>query len=285
MGNTQTLKLKIIQDKKDAQNHLNRAEKEDFYLEECHDDKSNSIARRNLTYSPNSISISDINNATIFIESVSLPIKLVSELGEINIIQLMPTADGGMPHTRSNIICYPDISLLFSKTTLIHELWHIHQRTFQRYWIDIFKQIGWTSWNGVLPYKLENNRRYNPDTIDSPFWIFKDTWVPVPIFKDITHPTVNNVEVWFYNPHKEYHTRQIPELLSSYFTNLNNVAFEHPREITAYMLSEAEKFKSSIAYKDLINAIGYTATSNAKSNAKSNTTSNATNISNKKSVQ
>ena len=259
MGNVQTLKIKIIQNKVDAQNHLNRAEKEDFYLEECHDNKSNSIARRNLSYSPNSVSIHDMNRAISFIESTSLPVKLLSELGEINIIQLMPTADGGMPHTRSNIICYPDFALLFSKSTLIHELWHIHQRTFQVYWLEIFKKLGWTSWSGELPHKLENNRRYNPDTIDSPLWIFKDTWVPVPIFKDITHPTVNNVEVWFYNSHEEYHTRQIPEVLSSYFINLNNVAFEHPREITAYMLSEPEKFTSSNAYKHLIETIGYNA--------------------------
>lgn len=276
MGNTHTLKLKIIQDKTEARNLLLMAEKEDLYLEECYDNKSNSIARRNLTYSPNSISVSDMNRAVSFIENSSLPIKLLSELKEVNIIQLMPTADGGMPHTRSNIICYPDFALLFSKSTLIHELWHIHQRLFQSYWIHIFKEIGWTLWNGKLPYKLENNRRYNPDTIDSPFWIFKDTWIPVPIFKDITHPTVNNVEVWFYNPNINYHTYKIPELLSSYFTNLNNIAFEHPREITAYMLSEPDKFKSSIAYNHLIKAMGYTAVCDATSNTASNTASNAT---------
>ena len=262
MGNTHTLKLKIIQDKTEAQNLLIQAEKEDFYLEECHDNKSNSIARRNLAYSPNLISTNDMNKAISFIESTNLPVKLSSELGEINIIQLMPTADGGMPHTRpGNIICYPDFTLLFSKSTLIHELWHIHQRTFQAYWSEIFKQLGWISWRGKLPYKLEDNRRYNPDTIDSPLWIFKDTWIPVPIFQDIMKPTVNNIEIWFYNPHKQYHVQKIPEELSSYFSNLNNVAFEHPREITAYMLSESDKFKSSIAYKDLINAIGYTAIS------------------------
>ena len=89
MGNTHTLKLKIIQDKTEAQNLLTQAEKEDFYLEECHDNKSNSIARRNLSYSPNSVSINDMNRAISFIESTSLPVKLLSELGEINIIQLM----------------------------------------------------------------------------------------------------------------------------------------------------------------------------------------------------
>jgi len=259
LGNrVDTLKnrLKLITDKKEAQNLLNMAEREDFYVEECHDDKLNSLARRNLTYAANSISSLDINAAHSFINNVHLPMKL-SELGEINIIQLMPTADGGMPHTRpGNIICYPNLT--FSEITLIHELWHIHQRTFQSYWINVFKKIGWTMWQGELPDKLEKARRYNPDTIDSPLWIFKDTWVPVPIFMDIMNPSISNVEVWFYNP-KGYHTRMIPDELSYYYSGLRNIELEHPREITAYMLSEHTKCKESIAFNDLIKAIGHTA--------------------------
>lgn len=256
------LKLNVIQDKSHAQILLNKAEKEDHYLQECHDDKANSIARREMTYSANQVPLRDLNYAQSFLESSysSIPVKLLSELGDVNILQLMPSADGGMPHTRpGGIICYPDFALLFSASTLIHELWHVHQRMYQEYWLIVFKRLGWTLWLGDLPDKLEDNRRYNPDTIDCPLWIFNDTWVPVPIFKDITHPTVNNVEVWFYNPDKKYHTRQIPEELSSYFINLNNVAFEHPREITAYMLSEPNRFKSSTAYKHLIETIGNTA--------------------------
>jgi len=34
------------------------------------------------------------------------------------------------------------------------------------------------------------------------------------------------------------------------------VAFEHPREITAYMLAEPDKFRHSPAFKDLIKAMG-----------------------------
>jgi hypothetical protein len=172
----------------------------------------------------------------------------------------MPTADGGMPHTRpDNIICYPNISQLFSESTLIHELWHIHQRLYQIDWLKIFKRIGWRLWEGKLPDILENNRRYNPDTIDSPYWVFQDTWVPVPIFKDISRPKVNDVEIWFYNINKHYHVRQIPDELTSYYGNLSSIAFEHPREITAYMLSEYTKFKDSSAFKHLLEAIGQTA--------------------------
>ena len=252
--------FRIIDNKSDAQYMLNRAESVDFYLEECHDDMSNSISRRNLTYYPNIISSNELKKATSFIETVipKLPMKL-SELNEINIIQLMPTADGGMPHTRpGNIICYPDLSLLYSVSTLIHELWHVHQRNFKPYWSNVFHRLGLTLWAGKLPDKLENNRRYNPDTIDSPLWIFKKTWVPVPIFKDIRNPSVNNVEIWFYNING-FHTRNVPEELSLYFKDLNDSALEHPREMTAYMLAEPDKYKSSPAFKDLIKAIGNTA--------------------------
>jgi hypothetical protein len=130
---------------------------------------------------------------------------------------------------------------------------------FRKYWIDIFSILGWTVWERKLPDRLENIRRYNPDTIDYPLWIFKDTWVTVPVFMDITHPVVNNVEIYFYNPHTEYYTRNVPEEMASYYKNINNIGLEHPREITAYMLSEPEKYKLSPAYNDLIKAMGYTA--------------------------
>ena len=57
MGNSisipSNLHFTLVLDKNDATILLNNAEREDFYLEECHDDKANSIARRNLTYSVN----------------------------------------------------------------------------------------------------------------------------------------------------------------------------------------------------------------------------------------
>jgi len=256
MGNTPGVTLTLVPDKKEAQRLLDIAEKQDFYLEDCHDDRANSLARRNLTYAANSISPLDVTSANSFIKTVKLPMKLSTELRDVRIIQLMPSADGGMPHTRPGIICYPTLS--FSSVTLIHELWHVHQRLFQSYWAEIFKRIGWTIWKGSLPDKLEHNRRYNPDTVDSPLWIFHDKWVPVPIFMDITNPSVNKCEVWFYNT-TGYHTRQVPDELANYYSGVENIAFEHPREITAYMLSEHEKFHKSVAFNDLVKAIGHTA--------------------------
>ena len=267
MGSTlsyeKRIKFNVIENNLEAKALLHIAEKNDYYLEECHDDKLNSIARRNLTYSPNVISKNDMININSFLNNIKLPQRLHMDLETVNIIQLMPTADGGMPHTRpGEIICFPDISQLFSQTTLIHELWHIHQRKYQIEWMEIFKNIGWNIWNGKLPEHLEKHRRYNPDTLDCPLWIFNNTWIPIPIFNNITHPKVEDVDIWFYNPNRNYHVKEIPHELEFIFNHLNNKAYEHPREITAYMLSEPEKYKNTIGFKYLLENIGTTAINN-----------------------
>lgn len=252
------IRFNIVSDKQEARMMLDNAEKEDMYVGECHDDKVNSIARRNLTYSPNTIPLRDLNYMMTYLEGATLPQRLNNELDTVNIIHLMPSADGGMPHTRpGEVICYPNISQVFSNITLIHELWHIHQRKYKNEWFKVFKRIGWSMWNGELPEQLENARRYNPDTIDCPLWIFDNQWVPIPIFKDITHPNVAEVEIWFYNVEKRYHSKSIPGEIASYFPNLPSSAYEHPREITAYMLSEPSRYKESQGFKHLVEAIGY----------------------------
>jgi len=260
-NNTSTitnLQINIIYDKKAAQNLLNEAEQEDFYIEECHDDRANSLARKNLTYSANSMSIGEYKYARAHLEQSKalIPVRLLNDLKEVKIIQLMPTADGGMPHTRpGGIICYPDFKLN-STTTLIHELWHVHQRLFKDLWFKTFNSLGWTMWKGELPEQLDKARRYNPDTIDCPFWIFDDQWIPLPIFKDISKPNVAEVEIWFYNPKLQYHIKRVPDVLLSYFPDLPPAAYEHPRELTAYMLSEPDKYKNMRGFKHLIESIG-----------------------------
>lgn len=265
MGNTisQSTKLSfnIIMNKTTAQELLNNAEKEDMYLEECRDDSINALARRNMTYSANMISLKDYNYAYSFLESTLpfLPKRLQNELEEIKIIQLLPSADGGMPHTRpGNIICFPDISQVFSKTTLIHELWHIHQRLYQDLWLQVFKGLGWLPWTGVLPEKLEKYCRFNPDTLDAPLWIYNNKWVSVPVFKDITKPNVSQVDIWFYNVIRGYYTREIPNEISDIYRDMPSSAYEHPRELTAYMLSEPTHYLETIGYKKLIELLGHT---------------------------
>ena len=250
------LQLQIIKNKDEAIRLLHEAEQKDFYIEECLDDHDNMIARHNLQYTPNTINDYEYDTAMSFLKSNynKIPTKLQNELYTVNIIILMPSAEGGMPHTRpSNIICYPDISQLYSITTLIHELWHLHQRTYQEKWFQIFHKLGWSYWSGSIPSSINSHRRFNPDTIDYPLWIFRNRWIPIPVFRNISSPIINEVDIWFYNPIEKKHVKQIPYELRKLFPKLSSPsAYEHPRELTAYILSESEKYNTSIYYKYLL---------------------------------
>ena len=257
--NENEFKFNIVQDKKTAETLLDNAELTDLYIEECNDHRANFLARKNLSYATNSISSGEYKYAVAHLNMLkaTIPIRLVNDLKAVTIIQLMPTADGGMPHTRpNNIICYPDFRQLLSRTTLIHELWHVHQRLFKDAWFRMFNSLGWTMWNDELPEHLEKARRFNPDTIDCPLWIFENQWIPIPIFKDISKPKVGDVEIWFYNPRLQYHIKHVPDTILSYFPDLPPTAYEHPRELTAYLLAEPELHRNNKGFIQLIELIG-----------------------------
>ena len=234
--------------KSDAIILLQQAEQIDQYLSECDDDWVNFLARKHNMYAPNTISTTDTvdyYNSLFKRLSYYLP-KQLHNVGDIKIVVLMPTADGGMPHTRPpNIICYPNIST--SYTTFLHELCHIHQRKFPVVWNTIFAAIGWRPWNGLLPESFDNKRRYNPDTIDTPLWIH-GSWVPVPIFRDYTNPVLSEVDIWFYNV-EGGHSKTVPDDIV--IDMLPPSAYEHPREITAYIISDAEKYQGTEVYRML----------------------------------
>jgi hypothetical protein len=126
---------------------------------------------------------------------------------------------------------------------MIHELWHVHQRLHQKEWTTIFASLGWQPWKGELPGGLEMVRRINPDTVDSPLWIFDDTWVAIPLFRNIIHPQLREADIWFYHAHQGYRTRIIPPRLLDLFPSLPPTAYEHPREIAAYTLASPERYQ------------------------------------------
>jgi hypothetical protein len=108
---------------------------------------------------------------------------------------------------------------------------------------------------------LENSRRYNPDTIDAPLWIYKNKWVPVPIFRDISKPNVSEVDIWFYDALNTYHVKSVPNELLSFWPDLPSSAYEHPRELTAYLLSDASSYPHSPALRTVVELLGQIALS------------------------
>jgi hypothetical protein len=146
-----------------------------------------------------------------------------------------------------------------SLSTIIHELWHVHQRKYKDTWVKVFEQLGWKEWSGRLPELLEKYRRINPDTIDSPLWVYQDTWVPVPIFRDITLPSMSDVDIWFYHTKDGRHVKQIPSEME--ISGLPKSAYEHPREMTAYVLADHNMYHDSLFLKNLLSSIGHLAIS------------------------
>ena len=134
----------ILTPKKEAVKLLEKAEDIDGYLAECEDSALNSSARRHCNYTPNDPSPGEIQHLQEYLSTVSkhIPIRLRRELSTVHIVCLMPSADGGMPHTRpNNIICCPHITQIYSIKTLVHELWHLHQRKYETMWFNVFNNI------------------------------------------------------------------------------------------------------------------------------------------------
>jgi hypothetical protein len=239
-----SIPIRVVQ-KEEALQLLAKAEEIDNYQVECYEDRCNSYARRNFSYAPNTVSSVEYYN-NMFTSFVSRVPQQLRDVGELRILLLMPSADGGMPHTRPpNLICYPG-HLSASVSTFVHELCHVHQRKFPMMWNIIFTTLGWSVWNGSLPPALDSCRRYNPDTIDRPLWINGD-WVPIPVFRDVMKPVLGEVDIWFYNAKKQYHVRTVPDEIE--IEGLPHSAYEHPREITAYIIGEPEKYKHTMTYQ------------------------------------
>jgi hypothetical protein len=130
-------------------------------------------------------------------------------------------------------------------------------------WDRIFEGLGWKVWaeGDYLPVSLDEHRRFNPDTIQAPFYVYDNQWVPLPIFKDISKPSLTETEVWFYNIHSKYHSKSVPDVIRKEFPSVPSAAYEHPRELCAYLLSEPHKYSDSPGFAKLIGLVGQIAIS------------------------
>ena len=272
-----SIDFRVVEERDKAQRLLEEAEQKDFYVEECRDDHANALARRGSTYAARQMPAEEVAFFKVIVENARdvLPLRLRTELmGSVWLVALDRSAEGGMPHTRPDqVICYPDVYRTFSVTTLLHELWHVHQRMYVGWWTEVFRALGWERWaagaagagasaaageeGGTLPLPLESHRRFNPDTLDAPLWCFQRTWVPVPVFRDVVAPKVDEVEIWFYHVSLRYHVKHVPrEMRAEYHSSLPSSAYEHPRELTAYLLSDPARYEGSPALHTLREVAG-----------------------------
>jgi hypothetical protein len=204
---------------------LQLAEHLDSFFYKVNENPINRKAREHLSYLP-------VNNYT------------EKWLGNTEIVTMNPTAEAGMPHTRPpNVICMPHYFPESKRDeTLAHEYVHIHQRRNVDTWNRYFQKDGWSRIDPLeLPERLVSRCRMNPDTIDQPFWRWKDRFVPLPLYEREDKPQLRQVVVHWYD--MESGVRQ-PEAPRSFLELYGSAPqSEHPREVTAVEI--AKIFKST----------------------------------------
>lgn len=228
---------------------LEAAERTDKYQTRCAAQPLNVIARKDYIYRP----ILTFKDAQLLSFTWTIPQWLKRDLaGQIPVIVLDPTAEGGMPHTRAGgILCFPGTNNMPNSTTMCHELVHIHQRKYPAKWAAFYKDaFDFEIWSGTIPDELDNRRRINPDTIEMPNWIWRGRWVPVPVFLRPEEPTLRGMRVHFYDAVDHTWTSIPPREWFGFFgDSLSESEKEHPHELAAYWISTYDnKIKGCIAF-------------------------------------
>lgn len=159
---------------------LDDAERHDHYRARCFQSEMNAAARKGQIYEPSFVAADVAAFMSEYAEATPL-------LEDARIVVLHPSADSGFPHTRpGNIICMPAGACrktLDCRETLLHEAIHLHQRANLNAWIEYCRKQGWEPIpSASIPVELIKKVRINPDTISLPFWAWKGTYVPLPLF-------------------------------------------------------------------------------------------------------
>lgn len=249
MGNITNSNLSIfVCDSQNGVRILDESEKIDKYRTRCLKSRSNNIARARLNYSPIPSSKEELQNIETHLTSyiTNLPKVLQDNLNTVKIIIMMPSADGCMPHTRANgVVCLPLTLRATAFTTFLHELWHCHQKTHNKDWLN-FYELSWDMkpWNEseTLPVELADQVRINPDTCEMGPMIWRNRWVALPIFLSPTAPELGQCSIWWWDNVEKKVRHSAPVEWAAFFTceGLSQMAYEHPNEISAYYLSSLD---------------------------------------------
>lgn len=227
----------------DAEQILAGTEYADNYRTACAACALNARARKDQDYSPRE----PTTNVTPFLSAIErFPNWLKDYLPPIlYIIFLSNSADGGMPHTRQpNVICLPQYFNVESprgQATFMHECIHIHQRTYPELWNRIYFDIFHLEpYRGQLPDSLTERRRYNPDTFQTPYYMWKGRWVAIPIYKTPETPTLSSIKIAYYNVKSgAWQSFMPPEMETFFGAGLSVAQAEHPNELVAYWLADS----------------------------------------------
>lgn len=174
----------------------------------------------------------------IFTANTDVPVN-----GPVKLLFLDGRTDAGLPHTRGMAgIAMPIYlfwnNLTFDKT-LDHELVHLSQKQNQDLWWTIYRR----EWNfnqatneqiQSIPLKWRSIRRINPDTLVSPFTVWRDRYIPFSVFINDTSPDLRSCKRGFWDLSMEQWTWEPPSGWEETFGRGFND--EHPNEIAAHWI-------------------------------------------------
>jgi hypothetical protein len=188
-------------------------------------------------------------NAAVMTVKTSVPI-----VGPLNLVYLDGRSDAGLPHTRGKRGIAMPVFLLWNPrpSTLDHEIVHLSQKQFkERWWAFYRSQWGFREaipeeFMGI-PEKWRGRRRINPDTLGTPFVVWKDRFIPMTVFVNELSPDLKVCKRGFWDIRFTQWTWEHPsgwvEMFGSGFND------EHPHEIAAHWLdgSAGEEKKGRIS--------------------------------------
>jgi hypothetical protein len=161
--------------------------------------------------------------------------------GPIQIVYLDARSDAGLPHTRGKSGIAMPVFLLWhpSEKTMRHELVHLSQKQFRDRWYSFYEKI----WNFrvaaetellSIPVKWRSRRRINPDTIGTPYMVWKDRYIPLTVFSSETKPDLRYSKRGFWDLKMSQWTwQEPPEWIKTFGIGFND---EHPNEIAAHWI-------------------------------------------------
>ena len=221
----------------EAKEILSQWEQEDGYytnIKESVASKLNMLARQ-YPY----IESSECKPATMTVD-IEVPV-LTSE--SYDLVYLDGRSGAGLPHTRGlRGIALPIFLLWVSdnaEKTIRHEFVHLSQKQFpERWWA--WYQREWKFRKCTpdefmsIPEKWRARRRINPDTLGSPYTIWKDRYIPLSVFLSDVTPDLKECKRGFWDMQMSQWTWEPPpDWIATFGTGFND---EHPNEIAAHWL-------------------------------------------------
>ena len=161
--------------------------------------------------------------------------------GPVTLVYLDGQSDAGLPHTRGSSGIALPVFLLWkpSETTLRHELVHLSQKQNPGPWWRWYKQYfqfrkATNEEIDSIPARRKIRRRINPDTLDSPYTVWKDRFIPISLFLSETSPDLRQCKRGFWDLTMSQWTWEPPPGWTEMFgTGFND---EHPNEIIAHWI-------------------------------------------------